>query len=273
MTREEIISNLLYMKHSVKEDTVEDITINEAINALEQQPCEVEATKLQQAYNKGFEDCRQAVIDMTGLSEWFDSSDSYNEFVIALSGLPSVTPQHCTDAISRQAVLDLPRIKIHNQWGNVIKESVDVEGVRQLPPVTPAEKQEPYKDWYDVPSDEMTLEQAQQAVKDLRKKLAEYLEQQPCEDAISRQAMHIELEKWITYGEYKYTNATKYLYDRIDRLPPVTPAEKVGKWIMHIDDLFPAESTMECNKCHEHQPITIDDNYCPNCGAKMEVKE
>jgi hypothetical protein len=40
-------------------------------------------------------DCisRQAVIDMTGLSEWFDSSDSYNEFVIALSELPSVTLQ------------------------------------------------------------------------------------------------------------------------------------------------------------------------------------
>lgn len=40
-------------------------------------------------------DCisRQAVVDMTGLSEWFDSSDSYNEFVIALSELPSVTPQ------------------------------------------------------------------------------------------------------------------------------------------------------------------------------------
>lgn len=40
MTREEIISNLLDMKHSVKEDTVEDITINEAIKALEQEPCE-----------------------------------------------------------------------------------------------------------------------------------------------------------------------------------------------------------------------------------------
>jgi hypothetical protein len=48
-------------------------------------------------------------------------------------------------------------------------------------------------------------------------------EQEPCTDAISRQAMHIELEKWITYGEYKYSNATKYLYDRIDRLPLVIP--------------------------------------------------
>jgi hypothetical protein len=39
---------------------------------------------------------RKAVIDMTGLSEWFDSSDSYNGFVIALSELPSVTPKQKT---------------------------------------------------------------------------------------------------------------------------------------------------------------------------------
>lgn len=54
--------------------------------------------------------------------------------------LEKLNREECPDAISRQVVLDLPRIKTHNQWGNVIKESVDVEGVRQLPPVTPAEK-------------------------------------------------------------------------------------------------------------------------------------
>lgn len=54
--------------------------------------------------------------------------------------LEKLNREECPDAISRQVVLDLPRIKTHNQWGNVIKESVDVEGVRQLPPVNPAEK-------------------------------------------------------------------------------------------------------------------------------------
>ena len=44
------------------------------------------------------------------------------------------------DTISRQAVLDLPRIKTHNEWGNIIKESVDVENVRQLPSVNPQPK-------------------------------------------------------------------------------------------------------------------------------------
>lgn len=47
-------------------------------------------------------------------------------------------------------------------------------------------------------------------------------------------------------------------------------AERHGRWIMHIDDLFPAESTMECDQCHEEQPLECDDKYCQNCGAKME---
>ena len=44
---------------------------------------------------------------------------------------------------------------------------------------------------------------------------------------------------------------------------------KRGKWIYHIDDLFPAESTMECNQCHAEQPLTCDDEFCPHCGADM----
>lgn len=43
-----------------------------------------------------------------------------------------------------------------------------------------------------------------------------------------------------------------------------------GEWINHFDDLFPAESSIECSVCHEEQPLGIDDNYCPNCGARMK---
>jgi hypothetical protein len=45
-------------------------------------------------------------------------------------------------------------------------------------------KQEPCEDWYDVPSDEMTLGQARQAVKDLRKRLAECLWKEPRKDEV-----------------------------------------------------------------------------------------
>lgn len=47
------------------------------------------------------------------------------------------------------------------------------------------------------------------------------------------------------------------------------PERKKGHWIKHYDDLFPEESTIECSECHNHQDITIDDSYCPNCGADM----
>lgn len=46
-----------------------------------------------------------------------------------------------------------------------------------------------------------------------------------------------------------------------------------GKWINHFDDLFPEDSTIECSVCHEHQPMGIDENYCPNCGADMRGGE
>ena len=88
----------------------------------------------------------------------------------------------------------------------------------------------------------------------------------PCEDCISRQAAIDDI--WDGTNMDIYTREVK---EHLEALPPVTPARKMGRWIMHIDDLFPSESTMECSECGEHQPITIDDNYCPNCGAKMEV--
>lgn len=43
-----------------------------------------------------------------------------------------------------------------------------------------------------------------------------------------------------------------------------------GHWINHFDDLFPEDSSVECSVCHEYEGIMANDNYCPNCGAKMD---
>lgn len=126
-------------------------------------------------------------------------------------------------------------------------------------------EQQPCEDWYDVPSNEMTLEQARQAVKDLRKKLAEYLEQKPCEDAISRQ----DALNCVTFNEFRYR-----IVEDIKALPSVTPKENTGHF---IDDGFASESDWifdrkyRCSSCNFSTYIKY--GYCPNCGTRMEMKE
>lgn len=114
------------------------------------------------------------------------------------------------------------------------------------------------------------------------------LKQEPCEDAISRQAV-ID----ITWEEPSYTDAMNVLTevrDKVKELPPVNqfkpiccpsmgidcencPAyePKTGHW---IDDGQYAEGHSEhacrCSKCG-YTYIGYTDKYkdCPNCGAKM----
>ena len=92
-------------------------------------------------------------------------------------------------------------------------------------------------------------------------------------DCISRQALLDKFEPWLKVKDYNdgELNMLKAVLYEIRFMPPAQPEPKKGKWIYHIDDLFPAESTMECNQCHAEQPLTCDDEFCPHCGAKMEV--
>lgn len=65
-----------------------------------------------------------------------------------LAKLPSVNPQPCEDAISRQAVLDMATtIQTDDYSGNEIIEVVDVDDVKALPPVTPQPKTEQFAKW------------------------------------------------------------------------------------------------------------------------------
>lgn len=87
------------------------------------------------------------------------------------------------------------------------------------------------------------------------------LEQQPCEDAISRQAV-IEIAKssksnWID---------NSVLYKRVNELSPVNPQPKTGHWI-HLK-----HNKGKCSECHDVVLIAQmygNANYCPNCGARM----
>ena len=48
------------------------------------------------------------------------------------------------------------------------------------------------------------------------------LSQEPCDDSISRQAVLDQINCWIGSGEYRYTNATHYLTERVKHISSVT---------------------------------------------------
>ena len=81
------------------------------------------------------------------------------------------------------------------------------------------------------------------------------LEQQPCEDCVSRQAV-IDLIN----ADWKYEG----LELSINELPPVTPTRKVGKW---INSVYSVGFTCTC--CLLTQASSFKYNFCPNCGADM----
>lgn len=58
----------------------------------------------------------------------------------------------------------------------------------------------------------------------------------------------------------------------IDKAPP---AEKTGRWIMHIDcPRGTGCNYRECSCCKVWLKYDMPRNsYCPNCGARMEVND
>jgi len=94
------------------------------------------------------------------------------------------------------------------------------------------------------------------------------LEQQPCEDYISR-------EEAIRVAEQGQIQGYEWQFKKLCTLPSVTPQPKIGKW---IDDGWYAEGHSEhayrCSKCDKNYIGYVGEHkYCPNCGAKMEVEK
>ena len=98
----------------------------------------------------------------------------------------------------------------------------------------------------------------------------EALEQEPCEDTISRQAVLNTL--FYNSDNNCEVVLNKELQDRIKALPHVTPARMKGKWIPRKAKYDNAVPVYECSICHKNNGFD-DDNFCPNCGAEMEIEE
>lgn len=86
------------------------------------------------------------------------------------------------------------------------------------------------------------------------------LEQEPCEDAVSRQAV---LD--LINSDWKYEG----LETDVASLPSVNP-QKIGHWIMtgvYYTGAYETIDYVECSCCGEYS--LEEGDYCPNCGAKM----
>ena len=100
------------------------------------------------------------------------------------------------------------------------------------------------------------------------KRVIKALEQEPCEDAISRQAVLN-----LINADWKYEG----LEMDVASLPPVNPQEpKTGHWIKYSIPRC-GEQHYQCTNCDYYinfgqwgELYTKEFKYCPNCGAKME---
>jgi hypothetical protein len=99
------------------------------------------------------------------------------------------------------------------------------------------------------------------------------LEQQTCEDAVSRQAVLDvidDIDKTTCMNEYHV------IVDAIDKLPSVNPQPKTGHWEWVRYDSNPNIGNWHCSECNRivcgaitaANPVYAY-KYCPDCGAKM----
>lgn len=103
------------------------------------------------------------------------------------------------------------------------------------------------------------------------------LNQQPCDDCISRQAVD-ELSKELVHTTRDKADFLCNFWEGLQKLPSVTPKEKTGRWISfgiqgEIDGQIVRAFT--CSKCGAISIFRVSNgnivngDLCPNCGAKM----
>jgi len=111
------------------------------------------------------------------------------------------------------------------------------------------------------------LEQEPCLNSDEKGEVKQEIKQEPCEDAISRDAVH-KLRKYVWVGGIQTVSL-----DDIDELPSVTPSRHKGHWIETEYHRW------RCSVCREKGMSEWDNihdvrtNFCHDCGAEMENQE
>ena len=89
------------------------------------------------------------------------------------------------------------------------------------------------------------------------------LKQEPCEDCISRQAVD-ELSEALVHTTINKADFVCNFWERLQKLPSVTPKKKTGKWIRTTDKT--GHLVWKCD-CGWQQRLWT--NFCPDCGCQM----
>ena len=117
-------------------------------------------------------------------------------------------------------------------------------------------------------------------IDDMTEVIIKALEQQPCEDAISREDALMALTgEWTELTDEMIHHFIKH----IKKLPPVNPQPKIGHWSRKTKvDAYDIAGVKtwgikcQCDKC-DFTTIVVEDfgyyKYCPNCGARMAESE
>jgi len=94
-----------------------------------------------------------------------------------------------------------------------------------------------------------------------------YPEQEPSEDAVKYFDNIYKLSQTCGVTYDFILDRVQEIETMIKTLPPVTPQPKMGQWIKKEHEIC-----FTCNQCWVTNASGVMYNYCPNCGAKMEVQ-
>ena len=121
-------------------------------------------------------------------------------------------------------------------------------------------------------------EEQKKQFKEAYEKAIEALSAEPCEDAVSREAV-LELTKYISEDYSRERDSFRYF---LEKLPSVKVEPQTAEWIDEADkiDAKFGRHDYVCPKCNEYARRFVGGsedwwcvgkpNYCPNCGAKMK---
>ena len=89
-------------------------------------------------------------------------------------------------------------------------------------------------------------------------------------DLISRQAAIDALE---SIGSLDTNADREYARSVFETLPSAQPERKNGKWLQKEDPFGFFEEIPVCSECGHTTEMRRTYNFCPHCGARMEVEE